>query len=225
MYLAINTCEASGELAVLNENKVLAKVRWEKDEPHSEVITERYLALKKSMDLNENELTRIICINGPGSFTGIRVGVNFTKALAYTFNIPVYSLSTLTLLALRCKLENKKIISCVDAQKNSVFISSFEFKDHVLQNLSENQIVEINNLDQLIKEPVSLCGSGLERYKQFIKSDLFSLFHQNEEWKISQLSDLLDFDFQEPMAWNELQPLYIKNSSAEEKHLQNISKT
>ncbi len=225
MQLAVNTCEAHGEMILFKDQKVIATQCWEKEFSHSEVISEYFQKLLAFSSVKPNEIKKIICVNGPGSFTGIRVGVNFAKTLSYSFGIPLVPISTLELLALRCDERNKKILACVDAQKNSVFLSQYEYQNSRLTSLWENKVVEITRLAEVIREPQTLCGSGLERYKNRISPDVTKLILQKEEWKKSQLKDLLNWNSDLELSWENLHPLYVKNSSAEEKQKENLEKS
>lgn len=225
MDLAVNTTETHGELALFENSNLVTQQRWQRDQSHSEVITKAYLSLMTSVD--PKQLKRIFCIVGPGSFTGIRVGVNFVKSLSYSLNLPIYSINTLELLAYRAWGEKtNSVVSVIDAQKNSVFLSHFKKTNQHLQPQSELQVIPIENIAPFIQDDTTYVGQAFERYRNLVDSKFKTKLDVPEKLISSSLSDLwlIPENRFTLNSWETLQPLYIKASSAEEKRNTNLLK-
>ena len=110
------------------------------------------IASINEVNLNVNDLNQIIVINGPGSFTGIRIGVTIAKTLAYTLNIPIKTLTSLDIKAI--SLEHNEI-NIVEREKNGVFIGTFDKNNNLtkdyryLSNKEYNEITKNNYLEDI----------------------------------------------------------------------------
>lgn len=225
--LAVNTSQSRAEILLYQEPITYFKTTWNREKSHSEVITQEYLTLLKKASIEAHDIKKIYCVVGPGSFTGLRVGVSFCKTLAYSLNLPLVPINSLDLLALSCPFyPARRIVSLIDAQKNSVFLSIYEDAENIRENLLSNFVVPIKKLGQHIKEVSQICGSALDRYESFIEPEVKSHFIVEADWRESQLENwfLKNFFYESPcgdqgkeLSWSELQPFYIKASAPEEK--------
>src|ERR1035437_8509156 len=101
--LAVETTSAMGSLCLAdiqkNNFEILSTRSWQKKSSHSEIITLELEAGLKEADLKLAVLTHLAIDNGPGSFTGIRVGLNLIRSLSYALNLPVRNFCSLEVLA------------------------------------------------------------------------------------------------------------------------------
>lgn len=221
LCLFINTCHSEAQLLLREGNIILGEKAWEKQKSHSEVITKACQELFEECGRQLNELNQLACVVGPGSFTGIRVGVSFCKTLGYSLNIPCLAINSLELLALNAKSETASILSCMDAQKNSVFVSHFTFENGKWSQPMSNQVIPIQSLHNHLHGKFVVCGDGLKKYKDWIDKNFLADLDFSKEDIPSDLKniDLENSPLLQPVAmdWNQLQPLYIKASAPEEK--------
>lgn len=219
--LGVDTSHNRGQLCLFDGSTLVENIFWEKSGSHSEVLTQQFESLLNQYQDLQSNIAKIYCVVGPGSFTGLRVGINFSKALAFVKNVPVLPVNSLFSMALQCDQIDKKIVSTIDAQRNSVFLSIFQWQNQLLQSLVENQLISINHLDSLIKEEINSCGSGLLRYQKFISNEVNSqLLHQDKIVFPDLTKTILENEkhkFITESHWKNIQPLYIRLSSAEEK--------
>ena len=191
---------------------------WEKAKSHSEKITSVFSEVMKQDQTNLNDIDAIACVVGPGSFTGIRVGVNFCKSLAYANQIPMVSINSLDLLALNGEGQGLTIAACLDAQKNSLFLSLY---DKSMQPEMQNMVVPVQRLHEVIKNEVLVCGSGVASYSDFIDPSILNLCHRENEGLPADLKTLFKsdspIDLDHETTWENLKPIYIKASAPEEK--------
>ncbi len=220
--LALDTSQSQGQMLLLKEDKVLYFLSWDKEGSHSELITLKFQELCDLASIGVQDITKIYCVCGPGSFTGCRVAVAFARALACSLDCVLTSINSLDLLSLNCFIETRPVLACIDAQRNSVF-ASFYKKDG---NLFKNKLLSVESLDEFIKEEVSLCGEGLDRYKNFINPSVKKYLKQDPRWIKADLRKYFEKPhfrkFEKEISWMNLKPVYIKASAAEEKRKQSI---
>lgn len=220
LTLAVNTSQSQAQLALFLDEQMLADETWSKAKSHSEVIT---LALEKLLSKTQkslSDITDIAVVVGPGSFTGLRVGVNFAKSLAFSYELPCRPINSLRLEVASQELKPGPVAAFMDAQKNSVFMSLFEKAGEKLEPVFENQVVPIAKLSELIQKPTPTCGDGLKNYFNFLEPQLKKFLIEGD---VKQ-ANLLHMH-KEPVAllnsknlsWFEVQPFYIKASAPEEK--------
>lgn len=99
MYtLGVETSSHQGSLTIFKERDILDSAQWSRVGSHSEFLTASLQSLLKKHNLTPQNLNRL-AVGVAGSFTGIRVGVNFVRALSYALRLPVFCLNSLHLLA------------------------------------------------------------------------------------------------------------------------------
>ena len=213
--LALDTSQARGQMLLLGENKVFYFLDWMGF--HSELITLKFQELCHLASIEVQDIRKIYCVCGPGSFTGCRVAVAFARTLAYSLDCVLVSINSLDLLSLNCPFGSRPVFSCIDAQKNSVFASLYEKDGSVFKN----KVLSVKNLGEFVKEEVFLCGEGLESYRNFIDPSLKQYLKQDPSWMKADLGKYFEIprfkDNEKEISWMDLKPVYIKASSAEEK--------
>ena len=146
----------------------------------------------KSVNLTINDIDKIFVVNGPGSFTGIRVGVTIAKTISYCLNKPLISLSELELLA-TSRTNTDYIVPIIDARRGYVFGAIYDKNLNVY--LEDSHIL----LDDLkLKLP-----SSYEFIDNCNNIDLIKLINKHKD--------------DEPINPHELKPNYLKKTEAEEK--------
>ncbi len=217
--LALHTSLGSGEVCLLRDQMPIDSLDWEKAGSHSEWLTLKVAELLEQNKLKPTDLKHIYCGVGPGSFTGIRVGVSFSRALAYSLSCPVSSLNTLDLLAAACDKKEGRLLSCIDAQKNSIFLSTYQLKNGIAFPEKKDLTVSILDLAQYFEQPLFVCGDGLDRYSDFLPSLVENNKIQDKAWKqisLSQYFRKTNTSALPKSSWQNLRPLYIKKSAPEE---------
>lgn len=115
MYtLFISTFDKIITIGLLKDGKVIGEDEKESSRNHSVYTMPMIENILKNNKISVNELNEIIVVNGPGSFTGVRIGVVIAKTLAYTLNIPIKTITSLQAYAVSSKKNGKKIITISD---------------------------------------------------------------------------------------------------------------
>lgn len=155
-----------------------------------------------SLSLNFNSIDEIYVVNGPGSFTGIRVGVTIAKTMAWTLNKPIYTISELCVLASGAK--NKVNIPLIDARRGYVYASIYDKK---LKELYEGKYVLLDELKRDVKKNYKKDDVSFISY-----DDIDSVVEPSID--IEKILKTLKFNSIEPHLVN---PNYLKKTEAEEK--------
>lgn len=121
-YLALDTATEHLSLALTTPKGVVAR-DWHVGQKHAELTLPHLEALLADCGLSLSDLEGIAFGNGPGSFTGLRIGCGIAQGLAFALNIPALGISTLAALAAACK--HDRAIACLDARMNQVYFAAY----------------------------------------------------------------------------------------------------
>lgn len=205
---AIDTSGTRGSLVISDGRSLLAQSAWDKKAMHSEMATLEFQKAIQAAGIELKDLTHLAVNVGPGSFTGLRVGINLMRTLAYVFNLPIAALSTLEILAHRDGGAEKTFVA-TKAVQNFYYAAIYE-NGKVL--LAPHSIDEEN-----LKKEAAGCTKVLIE-------GLTSGF--NPSTSAQDMLSLLDPSNAGPrfFTWQEVKPLYVRASEAEEKLLKGLLK-
>ena len=159
--LAIDTASSVSSVAVASEGKLQAEVTVEAGRTHSETLLSQIEGALSFAGVERSALTGVAVSIGPGSFTGLRIGLATAKAIAYGLGIPLVGVSTLAALALAVPVSDVHTLALMDAQKGNAYAGLYEWRDG---SLHEVRPVRVAPLAEAIAEaadrgkPVLLTG-------------------------------------------------------------------
>lgn len=136
--LFISTYNENIIIGLIKDDKLIQELKQETYKSHSEYIVPMINQIITNNNITLQDLSEIIVVNGPGSFTGTRLGVTDAKMLAYTLNIPIKTITSIEAIALT-KEEKNKIIQITDSKGK--YIGIFE------NNTLKNEIIYLKNID------------------------------------------------------------------------------
>lgn len=168
--LAIDTSSPICSVAILENDKLIDKNELNDGRTHSENLMPLLDELLKRNNINLKDVELIACSVGPGSFTGIRIGVASIKPIAEVLNIKVASVMSLEALARN--IENKEtIVSLIDARNNQVYCGIF---DNQYNKKEEYLAEDINEIIEVLKKYEKICfvGNGAELHKELLTNNL-----------------------------------------------------
>lgn len=172
--LALDTSTIMTTVAVLDENNLLGEYSLNQDMSHSEKLVPMIEEVLDSIDLKIKDIDLFGVATGPGSFTGLRIGVTTIKTFAHLFNKPVLGVSTLEALAFNLPY-NQTIVPMIDARRNRVYTGIYSWKENELVNIMEPTTMDIDELlDNLNKDHnnIVMNGDGSILYKDKIQKVL-----------------------------------------------------
>lgn len=140
MILFIDTHDSLITIGLKTNDKLFIKTK-ESEFSHSVFTMPLIREIFEENNLEVNDLKKIIVINGPGSFTGIRIGLSIAKTIAYALNIPINTISSLT--AYLISDDSKKDKMCVIEDNKGFYISVFDENNNEI--ISENYVESYDN--------------------------------------------------------------------------------
>lgn len=141
---------------------------------HAETILPLIESLLGSTGVSLQDVTGFALSNGPGSFTGLRIGVSTVKGLAYGSKIPVVAISTLFAHAARVTNYDGLICALLDARKNEVYAAVFRKNGQVINRITEDTVASVANIIAIAQDlrrgaPCLIVGDGAAVYKNFLR--------------------------------------------------------
>ena len=131
----------------------------------------------KQAEVSMKEINGVAVSIGPGSYTGLRIGVSTAKGIAYTAGIPVMAISTLESIAQGAKTlwaesssELPQIIPMIDARRMEVFTTHYDFDINQLEEVSSKIIDETTFAELLLKGKVLFCGNGMPKCRELLST-------------------------------------------------------
>ncbi len=220
--LAIETSTMLGGAAVMDETGgLIFEVRLNVRSAHSERLMTGIEQALRQAGLNISEIDVFGVATGPGSFTGLRIGLSTIKGFAYATGKPVVSVPTLEAFAWNFPYSIHPVCTMLDARKKEVYAAVFRWRDTCFERVVAEMSVKPSDLVKTLKGPVIFAGEGAHLYRQSIieiagKNALFA-DHQHMVPSPSNVASLglkkaLAGDFEEPTG---LVPFYIRRSEAE----------
>ncbi len=168
--LAIDTSSAICSVAILEDDKLIDEENLNDGRTHSENLMPLIDNVLKRNSLDIKDIEMISCAVGPGSFTGIRIGVATIKPIAEVLNIKVASVTSLEILA-RSVENSETIVSLIDARNNQVYCGIF---DKEYNKKQEYLADDINNVLEVLKkyENITFVGNGAILHKELLINSL-----------------------------------------------------
>lgn len=222
--LALETATPSGGVAIVDSDSgLLASYQLNSRQTHSERLMVTIDEILKRLGLKITELAGIGISIGPGSFTGVRIGISVAKGLALAQRKPIVAVRTLEALAYRFFLPQRLICPLIDARRGEVYAAFFELStpENYLRRLTEDFVELPQKLLERIKQRTIFSGTGALHYRDLIKTALGEeaefpplnrLLPSAEEVALLALQGLMRGEVADPFT---LEPHYIRPADAE----------
>jgi tRNA threonylcarbamoyladenosine biosynthesis protein TsaB len=173
--LAVDTSTLVLSVAVLNEQKVLGEKITNLKKNHSVRLMPAIDELLHDLDLSLAEIDLFAVTAGPGSYTGVRIGVTTVKTFAWAQNKPFLAVSTLAVMAMNGFYFPGYIVPLIDARREQVYTSIYEVQSGRLKGKMEEQIVPVDVLLEELKETkkdILFIGDDSSLFEEKIKAEL-----------------------------------------------------
>ncbi len=173
--LAVDTSSSAASVAIMSGERILSEHFFHGNRHYSEILMPLIdqVLLEGGVSVSQIDGFGVGC--GPGSFTGLRIGIATIKGLAFAWRKPVVGISSLDALSLNVPCTEKLVCSMIDARRGEVYSALFRFKgDGKTTRVSEIMILDPVKLVELIEEDAVFLGSGARIYRSIIEEKLGS---------------------------------------------------
>ena len=163
LILAFETTAKAGSVALLRDGVLLAESYQNTGMTHSQTLLSMAEDMLKNSGLTPQDVEAVAVAEGPGSFTGVRIGVAAAKGFAWGLEIPCYGVSTLESMALNLGIWEGLVVCAMDARRNQVYNAVFEAKEGTLTQISPDRAIALTDLGEELKNyqgPIFMVGDG-----------------------------------------------------------------
>lgn len=161
--LAFETSAKAGSVALTEDGKLLGESYQNTGLTHSQTLLSMAEELLASCGLAPKDVDAVAVAAGPGSFTGVRIGVAAAKGFAWGAELPCYGVSTLEAMALHLGVWDGYVCCVMDARRSQVYNALFKAEQWKLERITEDRAVSLEELGKELKnleKPVFLVGDG-----------------------------------------------------------------
>ena len=170
--LAIDTASSTGSVAVVDGETLLAEVTVARRDTHSRRLMDMINGALDMAGITMERLDGFAFTKGPGSFTGLRIGLSVIKALALVAAKPMVGVSSLEVLAFQAPDVSRLICPMMDARNNELYCARYRPVNGGLVTVMAERVLPPEDCAAGIAEPCLLIGDGARRYKSFFESRL-----------------------------------------------------
>ena len=170
--LLINTALEEASIALAVDGKLIAEIKNPSQKEHAAFLHPAIQSICKNCDIALNKLKAVSVINGPGSYTGLRVGLSAAKGICYANKLPLICINTLEWIAFgNLEQASELIIPMIDARRMEVFTATYS-KDMDLITAPTNLILESDSYEiELSSHQVLFIGDGAPKWETLCKHE------------------------------------------------------
>jgi tRNA threonylcarbamoyladenosine biosynthesis protein TsaB len=219
--LSVDTATPSCSVGILKAERLLAEVTSEKKQTHSRHLMKMIDAAVHMAGVRIDDMDAFAVTIGPGSFTGIRIGVSTVQGFAMALSKPVVGVSSLEALAHQAGPIPNLICPLLDARKDEVYAALYRFEKDGLRRVIEEHVSSIEHVLSRIDAPCLFVGNGVQVYGDLIEEKLgtqamFSgtILNKTRAESVARIA-MQRIQTKGHENLNQLAPHYIRKSDAE----------
>lgn len=217
LILSLETATTVCSVALAKDGQLLSRKELNGDYTHAENLTRFIEAVFEEASLPLMNVDAIAVSKGPGSYTGLRIGVSTAKGLCYSLNKPMIAINTLEHSAYGCSLQygksNELFCPMIDARRMEVYCAVYDKSNKLIRSTAATIIDEQSFQDLLEKQTVYFFGDGAEKCKTMLSSNPNARFLEHLYPSAVNMITLAELAFQnkqfEDIAYFE--PFYLKD--------------
>jgi tRNA threonylcarbamoyladenosine biosynthesis protein TsaB len=227
--LAIDCSSKSGSVAIVDGDTLVGELTYGAVGTHSEKLMSAIDELLKSTGFKVEDCDYLALATGPGSFTGLRIGVSIVKGLALAAKKKVIGVSTLEALSLNFATSALDVCPLLDARKKEVYTALFRYRNGqsglVGERILEDSVISPDKLFKVLSGTEGsgmlntvFLGDGISTYADEIKENVGGAILAPEyDWPVRgvHVAALAARDFSLAVSPEELSPIYLRKSEAE----------
>ncbi len=228
LILAFESSAKPASVALMRDGQLLSQYFQCSALTHSRTLLPLAEDMLKNAELSIEDVDMFAVAHGPGSFTGIRIGVSTVKGLAWASNKPCTGVSTLEAMAWNGAAVGGYVCPVMDARRSQVYNAIFEIKDGKPCRLTKDRPIALNELAEEVKKlgaPVLLVGDGIEITKAYFNANSVPCVAaaENIRWQSAWGVAMAAKD-RMPQSADELLPVYLRLSQAERERQERLAK-
>lgn len=224
--LAVDSSSAPASVAVVDNGTIIGEFTININKTHSEKLLPMIDVLLDTVGLKASDMDAFAISRGPGSFTGLRIGMSAVKLMAEVSQKPLIAVDTLEALAKNCALDDCIICPMIDARNNTVFTAIYELKKGVLTEIMPADALKVADITGKLtefSENVIICGE-YAKYKKLIdetadgKKDFIFAPHHMSMQRAGVVGLIALEKYEEGIRTlpAEIVPFYVRESQAEQ---------
>lgn len=216
--LAIDTATLVSSVAIATQDTLVAELTIQTRKTHSERLMPHIASLLSMAEMSQTSLKAVAVSIGPGSFTGLRIGLATAKALSYALQIPLIGVPTLAALAFACPAPGVLLAPMLDAQKGNVYLGLYEWQNGTVVEIEPPRVVAFDEAQNELsrqQRSVLMLGEAAVMYKESI---LYPAPPHAVMPRAGSVAVLAQQMYEQGVRHDvaTLEPLYIRRSEAEE---------
>lgn len=222
MILAIDTSTEQASIALAHEATIRAEWSWTAGKNHSRHLIPTIGRLLEIENQTPADLTALVVARGPGSFSGVRVGISAAKGMAMALRIPLVGISTLDVLAFQAAPFCSDVWAVMPAGRGDVYLARYTGSPENWQRSSDYLLLPADQARSKVREADLIVGPGAALLIEDRGDVLFTAFAKPSPWQLRRAGYLAELGRRYLQAGGHdqldtLEPLYLRPTSAEEK--------
>jgi len=226
--LAIDAATQVCSVSLSDGDRILGECMLRGGNNHSELLLKLVDDVLTYTHINPEVLDFIAVTSGPGSFTGLRVGISMAQGLAFSLGKSLIGVSTLDVLASQALMFSQDICPMIDARKNQVYTCLYRVS-HVnrIEKVEQETVIEPEKWISNIKAPTVFLGSGVDTYRDIIKARLDNCLILSDYHGMPRASTVARiaqdlYTGKRSTGFEECIPMYIRPPDAEKMYSQKV---
>lgn len=219
--LSIDSSSPSGGVALLEGGRIVSQTPLPKTPSYSNCLLSLVDKTLSDSHYALSDMDGFCLTTGPGSFTGLRVGVSLVKGFILATHKPYVEVNALEALAALAQPTSRQICPVLDARKREVYAAFFKYQGGQLRRESPDFVVSPQALAERVTQPAVFIGPGLEIYGSYLSQTLGPLFSQEAKPRNdtaaagAALIASVQFEVHKSSDLNLLNIHYVRKSEAE----------
>lgn len=230
--LAVNTSSRVLSIALCSRHSEVFEANLEGTPRHSDELIDLIEEGLNHLGLKKEEINQLIWGLGPGSFTGLRIGLSVLKGLHLGLGKQSFGISSLDLIALGAGMVTGELVVCVDARRERIYTAIYRFRNGSVQKIVQDSLFSFDELRKRIKTGTVCTGDALETYGGSMRKSMgdqvtflpTSFWYPRALFAVRLREDRKDW--LKRLSLRSMEPRYLRSSEAEEKiHSQTIRRS
>lgn len=226
IVLSIDSATESASCAVLSNEKLLGEINFNDKKQHSVILMPMVDKLLSNLKLTLQDVDGFVISKGPGSFTGLRIGMSMVKGLSQGTGKPFVSVSSLDALAFNMAYSQTIVCPILDALRDNVYTALYSFEEGNLVRTTEYMAIHIDELIEMIRQQskaVTFVGDAVPKFKEKLQSSLEQVYFAPKHLNIVRAASLgeLGINLLLSQKYDDLYtsaPIYLRKPQAEREY-------